>query len=205
MSTKIALASTGPLSGKSTLSRELVTKHGFKRADHSRTVVSSFVAWYNSAIKREPWLTPINEEMVYGDKERYRRGLQEHATLIGFDDPRRAGMWVETTLQQAGYDWRFDDVNIVFEPVRGKAQADALHDLGFTVVQLEISEATREYRAHLMGKSYEQIKSSMQARPEVECGIPNPDIRLYSEASDDPAFLAKIILHPEYRQWWSVA
>jgi|SRR5229473_3745300 len=169
---KLAITSSGPLSGKTTLAKYLEAEHGFIRADHSRTLVEWFVQTWNDPL---PHIAQITVEQVYQDKETYRPLLQQYGDMIGFNDPGRAAHWILRTINRT---ISLDERGVVFDSFRGEKQAQVLRDLGFTLVQLEISETERKYRAGLMGKDYFTILAAMEARPDLELGIDNPDIRL---------------------------
>lgn len=174
MTYKFALTSSGPLSGKSTLARYLESEHGFIRADHSRTLVQSYVDWYNKEFGDRNTV-----EHVYLNKEEYRQELQRHSLAVGFSDPGRAVYWTKQTLKE----WlRYKpERNVVFDSFRGEQQAQVMRDLGFMVVQLKITEEEREYRAIQLGRDYGQVKASMEAHPELEKGIAHPNLTINAE------------------------
>src|SRR5258708_408595 len=93
---KIALSSTGPLSGKTTFALFLEWEYKFVRVDHSRTLVQNFVDAWNAEQGEA-----LTIEDVYADKETWRGALQVHGNLIGFNEPRMALYWIEQTLK----DW----------------------------------------------------------------------------------------------------
>lgn len=175
MSYKLALTSSGPLSGKSTLAKYLESEHGFIRADHSRTLVQSFVDTWNNTHD----CMDITVEEVYAEKEEWRQALQQHSLEVGFSDPGHAVYWTKRTLKE----WLSykPQRNVVFDSFRGELQAQTMRDLGFMVVQLQITEEEREYRAIQLGKDYTKIKAAMDARPDLEKGIAKPDLTLNSE------------------------
>lgn len=184
---KIALTSSGPLSGKSTLARHLEQEYGFVRADHSRSIVESFVKDWNAT---EPLLSgPITVEEVYRDKETWRPLLQEWGFIAGFNDPRKAGRWVKYTLSE----WlRTPDRDVVFDSLRGETQAQVLREMGFTLVQLSIPSNERCRRAMALDKNCEDIRHAMRMHPELEEGIDHPDIRLIALVPVD--VLARMLL-----------
>lgn len=171
MKYKIALTSTGPLSGKSTLAKHLESEYGLYRADHSRTLVREFVLAAASGAMCCPGLTV---EKVYEEKEKWRQALQTFGYEIGFNDPKKTKYWAEKTITA----WTGEGPGIVFDSFRGEVQAQALRALGFVIVQIEIDEDERRRRAEGMGRGYEAIWKSMQAEPELELGIAQPDITL---------------------------
>ena len=185
---KFALTSSGPLSGKTTLAKHLEIEYGFIRADHSRSLVKSFVADWNSSL---PLLSgPITVEEVYRDKEQWRPLLQEWGYISGFNDPGSAVRWVRYTLSEWAQQ-RYRDV--VFDSLRGEGQASVLREMGFEVVQIEIGEDERLKRAGGLGKTWEDIKRSMAAAPELELGVRHPDIRLNGELTTYQQ--ARILVH----------
>lgn len=172
---KFALTSTGPLSGKSTLARHLRDEYGFVLADHSLSVVRSFVEEWNAA-NDAPAIWP---EFVYTHKERFRRDLQEHGYKVGFNDSEGGGnmFWIGRTLSE----WLRDPSRpVVFEPARGEDQALGLRKLGFTLVQLNIPGDERCRRAEALGRDCGKIQQAMRTHPELEGGIASPDITLPS-------------------------
>lgn len=169
MKYKIALTSSGPLSGKSTLAKYLENEHGFYIVDHSSTLVKSYVEAWNQTFSEMG--LPITVEDVYRNKEVHRQALQEHGDNIGFNG-RRMFEWVGTTVGDGG------GRNIVFDSFRGEAQAQVLRDLGFMLVQLKITEDVRRERAETMGKDYDKIVESMNKRPDLELGIEHPHLTL---------------------------
>lgn len=196
MAKLIALTSTGPLSGKSTLAKRLAREYEFIHADHSRTLVVSFVMHANAQVlpERSGLILPLTVEDVYKDKEFYRTRLQGHGNRIGFNDPALAKEWMLYTLFQSG--WFSDagqDRDVVFDSFRGEAQAQALRELGFTLVQLHIGEDERMRRAMESGVDYARIVQAMIEHPELELGIKSPDITLNGEA--DVEYLARLLVN----------
>ena len=174
---KFALTSTGVLSGKSTLANYLEASHGFIKAEFSRALAEMFVEHWNAPMPHETGIgLRLTVEQLYAEKDTYRPLLQQFGDWIGYNDPTRAEQWVLRALNGVG--WLDAKVGVIFDSFRGEKQAQVLRDLGFTLVQLEISETERKYRAGLMGKDYFAILAAMEARPDLELGIHNPDIRL---------------------------
>src|SRR5258708_2202876 len=171
---KIALCSSGPMSGKSTLARHLESVYGFVRADHSRTLVASFVENWDNPISDPSEM--ISVEQVYREKEIWRPLLQTYGYQIGFNDHDKALHWIRRTLG----DWQLagGKQDVVFDSFRGELQAGILRSMGFTLVQLEIDEAERMYRAQADGVDYERMLQAMKMHPELEGGIARPDLRL---------------------------
>jgi hypothetical protein len=175
----IALTSTGPMSGKSTLAKHLEHHMHFLRADHSQTLLEEFV-WNENALNGlevMPFLEmhPLTVQQVLANKEAYRIQLQRFGYTVGFNDPVRSGTWTDRTLAGWYQDpWR----DVVYEPVRGDDQAAALRKRGFLIVQLEIPEVLREARAHLRGRDYHRMVLAMHEHPELECGVTKPDVRI---------------------------
>lgn len=173
MPRKIALNSTGPLSGKTALAKELEQAHGFFRVDHSRTLVENFVWEYNIS-----WVsTNLTVEDVYADKECWRPQLQAWGNKVGYNDPAKSEYWIRATL----HEWLRDDEmqgDVVFDSFRGEEQAEVLRRMGFTLVQLHIPENIRQYRAAVIGMPYNKILENMDRRPEIERGIKKPDVML---------------------------
>jgi hypothetical protein len=170
---KFALTSNGPLSGKTTLAQHLEQAYGFFLASHSRSLVKAFVADWNKVNCDRP----ITVEDVYRpeNKERYRPLLQTYGYTVGFNDRKHAAAWVRYTLA----DWFYNPtMPVVFDPVRGEVQAQALRDLGFQIVQLEIDEQERCRRAKALGVSCADIQRAIRERPELERGVRSPDITL---------------------------
>jgi hypothetical protein len=173
---KIALTSTGPMSGKSTLAKFLAREYGFYVADHSLSLVKSFVGWYNQQLMKSGGKEFITVETVYQDKERWRKSLQEHGYRIGFNAPGQAGTWIQYTLDG----WYYRQGDVVFDSFRGEEQAHVLKDMGFILVQIEIPESVRELRYTELGRheEYERSLSARKAHPEIEDGIAQPDVRM---------------------------
>lgn len=170
---KIALASTGPLSGKTTLAKHLEQKYGFIVASHSLSVVRSYVQEWNSHNDTPP----LTIEQVYKNKERHRRALQQHGDKVGFNDPKKALYWIEQTLSE----WmQYPDSDVVFDSIRGDRQAEVIRKLGFTLVELRMPGEERCRRAQALGRDCEAVKHAMRMRPDLEEGISNPDIALLS-------------------------
>jgi hypothetical protein len=191
MTWKLALCSTGPMSGKSTLAKYLEANYGFIRADHSRTLVEDYAKW----------LAPLTADEVYANKELYRRALQQHGYDAGFNDGSRMVYWVKRTLSE----WLSfkPQRNVVFDSFRGEVQAQVMRDMGFEIVQLSISEDARQVRADELGRDYEQIVISMFKRPELELGVKNPDITLNAELPVE--VLAKVLIdRPEHTQGYRI-
>jgi hypothetical protein len=191
MTWKFALCSTGPMSGKSTLARYLRDEYGFMYADHSRTLVEDYAKW----------LAPLTVGEVYANKEHYRQELQQHGYDVGFNDESRMVYWAKYTLTE----WLRlkPQRNVVFDSVRGEGQAQVLRDMGFEIVQLEISEDARQMRADEIGRDYEQIVISMFRQPELELGIARPDITLNAELPVE--VLGKILIdRPEHTRGYRI-
>jgi hypothetical protein len=168
---KIALTSSGPLSGKTTLSKYLEKEYRFFRVDHSLTIAQDLVSHenrYNHA--------SLTVEDIYADKECWRPQLQEHSLRMGFSSPGRALEWTDVTLEPWYRSGSRSD--IVFEPFRGEVQAEVMRRLGFLIVQLEISEGERARRAKALGKDYRAIQRAMWDHEELELGIANPDLHM---------------------------
>lgn len=180
---KIALSSNGPLSGKTTLARYLQAHYHFAIACHVCTLVESFVEYENNA--NYP-LHELNVHEVFENKEFYRQALQNHALRVGFHDDAMLGYWIDRTIakgmaQLDSSTLLRGDYNIVFDPIRGEKQAQYLHDAGWTIVQLQISEEERERRAVSMGKDYRVIVAAMQKHPDIENGIHFVDVEVDGE------------------------
>lgn len=186
MVTKLAITSTGPMSGKTTLAKYLEEKYGFLRVDHSRTVAENY-AWYHNLYTDEP---PLTVEAIYADKERYRPALQAFSLTHGFSSPSYAGDWTDETLKpwyESG-----ESRDVVFEPFRGEVQAEEMRIRGFFIVQLDINEAVRFHRAKQLGRDYAKMMDSVAAHEELELGIANPDLQVSASLPVDQ--LAKIVL-----------
>lgn len=197
MSRKFALTGTGPLSGKSTLAKRLAREYEFIHADHSRTLVASFVLWANNLPnpERSGLVLPITVDEVYNNKEVYRVSLQEHSYRVGFSDPAQAKGWTVLTLAE----WLRDTTrDVVFDSFRGEAQAQVMRELGFTLVQIEISEDARIYRAIKSGAFYHEVLDAMNEHPELELGIKSPDITLNGE--QDVGVLARSLIFRSTRE-----
>lgn len=168
MAYKIAVTSNGPLSGKTTLAEYFRDHYGFQVVSHSLTVVTAYVEDYN---KRNA--EPITVARVYQDKEAHRQALQSFGDRSGFNVQENALYWIEKTLGQ--WDGKSD---LYYDPFRGEIQAQIMREKGFTLVQIEIPEDVRILRARKKGVDYLQILRSMEARPDLEKGIRQPDITL---------------------------
>jgi len=187
---KFALVSTGPLSGKSTLARYLKDEYGFILANHSLTLVHSFVEDWNRTGHLLPG--PITIEEVYRDKEIWRPLLQEWGFAAGFNDPNRATHWIKQTLSE----WlRNPERDVVFEPARGELQAQILKEMGFEGVQIEISDRMRCQRASLLGRRCEDVIRAMNREPELERGIKQPDLRLKMTVDVPIELLSYVLLN----------
>lgn len=180
---RIALVSTGPLSGKTTLANYLQARYRFGIACHICTLVESFVEYENNT--KYPY-HELSVPEVFANKEFYRAALQDHALRVGFHSDDMLAYWIERTIAKARA--QFDsstllsnDYGMVFDPIRGEKQAKYLHDSGWTIVQLQISENERARRAGEMGKSYEMIWDAMQRHPDIEGGVEFADLVLESE------------------------
>lgn len=169
---KIAVTSTGPSSGKTSLAKEIEKTYGFMRVDHSLTIAEDFIWYYNRHIRKwgEDELT-INK--LHANKEYWRPYLQEYSLREGVSSPELAGHWTDQTL----IPWyrTHQTKHVVFEPFRGEIQAEEMRKRGFLLVQLRISEDVRMQR---LGKTYYDAVKSMRQHPELECGINKPDIEL---------------------------
>lgn len=179
---RIALVSTGPLSGKTTLAHYLQQHEHFIIACHICTLVESFVEKENST--NYPY-HEFTMRDVFSNKEFYRPALQDHALAVGFHDEDMLGYWIERTIAKATQTQDSSTLlrtqGLVFDPIRGAAQAQYLRDTGWTIVQLQISENERARRAEAMGKDYESIVQAMQRHPDIERGINFADIVLDGE------------------------
>lgn len=200
---KIAISSTGPYSGKTTLAKYLEKEYGFVRADHSRTIIEDFIGHWNA--QPEHFQEQLTVDQVYANKEYFRQGLQEHSLRVGVSSPEKAEYWTRQTLIRAGCSITqarcpgstplvCPDKDVVFEPFRGEVQADVMRRLGFTLAQLDIPAWVRRHRARLLGKDYDQIEASMQAHPELEGGIERPDVCL--DGVRPTAVLARALFWP---------
>lgn len=190
---KFALTSTGPLSSKTTLAKYLEANHGFILAEFSRALAEMFVEQWNAPLPHETEIgLHLTLDQLYKEKEAYRPLLQKFGDWIGYNDPDKAEQWVLRSLNGAGFEFN-GGRSVVFDSFRGEQQAQVLRGLGFTLVQLEISETERRYRAGLLGKSYPAILDAMDARPDLELGIADPDIRLRGEVPTE--LQARILLN----------
>ena len=169
---RIALTSTGVLTGKSTLAKYLEREYGFMRVDHSRTLVEDFVWEYNIS-----WVsTNLTVEDVYADKECWRPELQAWGNKVGYNDPGRAEWWIKETLREW---YQYPEArDVVFDSFRGERQAQILKEMGFVLVQLHIPEDLRRQRAAALGIPYDKIVRNMDNLPELERGIKKPDVWL---------------------------
>lgn len=198
---RIALSSTGPLSGKSSLAAALHNLYGYHIADHSRTIAQDMVDDLRAGHDNYDHLT-IQE--VYANKEKWRPALQYHASeVMLLNTPGGAMFWTLYTLQQVtaaasaalclvgrSSNITLDtDVPIVYDPFRGEAQAEVMRKLGFTIVQLHIPEEVRMERA---GDRYQAIADSMNSTLVAERGICDPDIILH--ATVPPHILASALM-----------
>lgn len=203
---KIALVSTGPLSGKSTLAEYLKAHCNFQIACHVCTLVNSYVEQENNARLQQSIrvgtqqfipgsaamsLPLLSASDVFANKEHFRQALQDHALAVGFHDPKMTGYWIERTLARTLVQ---QGQGVVFDPIRGSVQAKYLHDAGWTIVQLQISENERARRAAAMGKDYDQIWQAMQRHPDIEGGVDFADLVLDSETYT-PKQLAYLIMY----------
>ena len=170
---RIAITSTGPLSGKSTLAKYLVREFGFIRADHSRSLVEDFVRDYNAYNPNVS--SNLTVEDVYADKECWRPQLQAFGYRMGYNDEYGARKFIERTLDRAG---ATPDTDVVYDPFRGELQGSVLKSMGFVLVQLHIPEDLRRERAASLGMPYDKIIESMDRHPKLERGIKEPDVWL---------------------------
>ena len=196
MTRRFALTGS-PLVGKSTLARHLRDTYNFMLADHSRTVVEAFVYDYNSY----PPLDFLTVEAVYKDKEKWRPYLQAFSIASGFSDDDRALFWTKMTLAE----WLTTSPahDVVFDPFRGEVQAQVMRDLGFELVQIEITPELRCARARLLEYNCVELERAINAYPEIETGIKNPDITLNGALTVDE--LGRILMHrPENMHGYTI-
>lgn len=103
---------------------------------------------------------------ILADKERYRALIQEFGTIIGFDEGGPNGHYVHQALAA----WaRMGRPPAVFDNVRTEAQAAAVEDYGFTVVQLKAHLGTRTERLRAAGK--EPASVLLRERHPIEAGL----------------------------------
>lgn len=184
---RIALSSTGPLSGKTTLANYLAMHHNFVHAKHNETLYVEYLLRYNE--RHEGQQLTIRDMLL--QKEAHRQALQETGIQCGFDQPERSLYWVLKTLNSATRHWEFSPV--VFDNIRGEAQAGHLRDLGFVIVQITIPESVRLHRSG-SEERYLKLRENMGAHPDIEYGIVRPDIIL---PGDQPvARLAEALVGP---------
>lgn len=185
---RIALTSTGPLSGKTTLARYLHEHYGYVWANHSQTLVELFVDWWN----RDKNKSQITVASLLANKEYWRPYLQTFGNEQGFNtDYDSARRYMEYTLDKVGA--RNTDKPVVYEPFRGELQGQVLRDLGFFLVQIKIPENVRQNRARGMGVDYSQVKASMDKAPELELGIRHPHMLLNGALTTD--MMARMIVN----------
>ncbi len=141
----------------------------------SLALLHDFVANWNNPISDPSEM--ISVEQVQREKEQWRPQLQTYGYQVGYNDPERAKYWVRRTLSEWSvlYGGKQD---VVFDSFRGELQADILRSAGFMLVQLEIDEAERIYRAKAGGVDYEKLLQAMAMHPELEGGIAKPDLTL---------------------------
>lgn len=176
MANKVALASNGPKSGKSTLARYLHDHYGYRIADHSLTVVQRYVLFYND-LYGDSLPTPLTVEDVYANKEAHRKGLQEVSDILGFTHKDTAAVWIEETLRRVP---EGAEQPVVFDPIRGNEQAENLKRRGFVIVSLFIDESERARRCS-SSEEFAYITAAINRRPDIEGPIALPDIRLNGE------------------------
>jgi dephospho-CoA kinase len=184
MANKIALAANGPKAGKSTLAKYLHEHYAYHIADHSLTLVKQYVQRFNSTFG-DSLPVPLTVEAVYASKEAHRKGLHELSDTLGFTDKDAAAIWVHETLNETPF-----GMPVVFEPIRGVAQAKALKERGFVIVSIFIDESTRAQRCS-SSEEYSYVLSAMQSRPDIEGELPLADIRLNGTLSVE--VLAKVL------------
>ena len=185
---RIALSSTGPLSGKTTLARYLHEKHGYIWANHSQTLVELYVEDWNKDKNK----SQLTVESVLANKEYWRPSLQDFGNRWGFNTRYDAARgYMEYTLSLVG---ALDtDQPVIYEPFRGELQGQVLRDLGFFLVQIHIPEDVRQGRARGLRVDYSLVKASMDKAPELELGIRHPHMLLNGTLTTD--MMARILVN----------
>ncbi len=186
---KLAISSSGPLSGKTTLAKYLQTEYNFIRADHSQTLVEVFVFDWNLKLMTED-PQRITVANVYANKDEFRPMLQK----FGDDQGYNSGVGMERFIKRTLQEWlrHKPELDVVYDSIRSEGQAKVLKDMGFTLVQLEISEDLRRQRAAERGMDYDKIKAAMDARPDLERGIARPDVTLVDQT--DLEVMSKVLM-----------
>ena len=133
------IAVTGPqLAGKTTLAREL-ERRGWRFVDFTGRLKEL------AAISLSEVGPTVTRQMIEQDKAKYRRYLQELATLIGYDDNP---VYVQDALYAVGFLLpRADRARFVFDNVRTMEQWNVLKGYGFTLVRLDTNYDLRFRRA----------------------------------------------------------
>lgn len=131
------LALHGPMySGKTTLSRALVARHGYEWIDYT-SELKKMAARSLSAVGYE---TTLEDIQVY--KPKYRAYLQELGVLTGFDD----GTIIPDMLAALRADDDSLPADMVFDNVRTPQQWAMLKLVGFTLVRLQVDTLTQQRR-----------------------------------------------------------
>lgn len=175
---RIALSGK-PLAGKTTLSRLLVEKYGYRHASLSDVIVEELAnaSWMQDEYGRQQ----VTAAEIYENKELWRQELQSLGDSMGFQYPERVVGIMQKALQHCGA-WGNPGEPVVLESIRGEVQASAARALGFTVINLWVDEQTQQLRAGSL-EAYHRLRNASRARPDLESGVESASIRLTQEMS----------------------
>jgi len=135
MSTLIALYSSRPQSGKSTIARHMVRQHGFSRVSFARTIramVRVLVRCFVPADQVEDWIDgPCKEDPVPGLGTSVRRLLQTLGTEWG-REMISPDIWVAAAWREVAVPDR-----VVIDDMRFKNEFEMVKKMGGLCVQVE--------------------------------------------------------------------
>lgn len=110
---------------------------------------------------------PTSLDTILDNKEQYRALIQEFGSVIGFDE---GGRYVDEAMGE----WAArGKPKAVFDNVRSHAQARAIEDYGFTLVQLKAHIGTRTQR--LRARGLHPASVLLRESHPIESGL-NPEV-----------------------------
>lgn len=160
--------------GVTTLAHNLEAHYGWTHLNYSDTL-KHYLALFLTEHKggdADDWF-----RYILANKDFYRAILQEMGTVFGYDN----GFGLDRLINE----WTAAGAHepVVVEKLRTNQQAGILRQLGFFIVEVQISHDTQYARAKQLGISVEELKKKLEHPIEQTTIV--PDIIISGECSQE--------------------